>query len=278
MKKIIINADDFGYSKENNEAVKAGFQSGIITSTSLMANMDGFENAVKEVLPQISDIDTGFHFNIMEGKSLTNSEMLCNSEGYFNNSYQSLIIKSKKNDFLKQAEAEFRAQFEKAAEYAQISHIDSHVHTHAIPEIFNLTLKMAEEYNVKYIRTQLEKPYIVLNKVFNTKFPVNIIKNILLNTFSIINKKTLKNSKIKTNDYFIGVLYTGYMDEAAIINGLRKIREENSVSEIIFHPYLPQDSVSTGKPHNYREYLITQNPNFKEALKNSDFVLTNYKN
>lgn len=278
MKKIIINADDFGHSKENNEAIKSGFQAGIITSTSLMANMDGFENAVKEIMPQIPDIDMGFHFNIMEGKALTKSEMLCNSEGYFNNSYQNLILKSKNINFLKQAEAEFRTQIEKVLNYTQISHIDSHVHTHAIPGIFNLTLKLAEEYNIKYIRTQQEIPYIVLSKVFNTKFPVNIIKNILLNTFSAINKKTLKNSKVKTNDYFIGVLYTGYMDEAAILGGLNKIREENTICEIIFHPYLPQDSIVTGKSHNYREYLITQNPNFKEALKNSDFVLSNYKN
>ena len=278
MKKIIINADDFGHSKENNEAIKAGFQAGIITATSLMANMDGFENAVKEILPQIPHIDTGFHFNIMEGKSLTKSELLCDSNGYFNNSYQNLIIKSKQKEFLKQTEKEFRVQIEKVLNYTQISHVDSHVHTHAIPEIFKLILKLAEEYNIKYIRTQQENPYIVLNKIFNTKFPINIVKNVLLNYFSIINKRAMNNSQVKTNDYFIGVLYTGYMDESAILNGLRKIGKENTVTEIIFHPYLPQDIRFTGKSHNYREYLITQNPNFKETLKNSDFVLTNYKN
>lgn len=278
MKKIIINADDFGYSKENNEAIKSGFETGIITSTSIMANMDGFEHAINEILPQIPDIDKGFHFNIIEGKSITNPKMLCNNEGYFNNGYKDLIIKSKQKEFLKQAEAEFRAQIEKILSHTEISHIDSHVHTHAIPEIFKLTLKLAEEYKIKYIRTQYEKPYIVAKKVLNTKFPINIIKNVLLNTFTLVNKNSLKNSEVKTNDYFIGVLYTGYMDEDAILNGIKKIREENSVTEIIFHPYLAQDLTLPGKSHNYREYLITQNPNFKKALENSDFVLTNYKN
>ena len=57
MKKIIINADDFGYSKENNEAIKLGYESGIITSTSLIVNLEGFENAVFEVFPKIPQID-----------------------------------------------------------------------------------------------------------------------------------------------------------------------------------------------------------------------------
>ena len=81
MKKIIINADDFGYSKENNEAIKLGYEAGIITATSLISNMDGFENAVIEVLPQIPHIDIGFHFNIIEGKCLTNQQLLCDKKG-----------------------------------------------------------------------------------------------------------------------------------------------------------------------------------------------------
>ena len=31
---------------ENNEAIKLGYEAGIITATSLISNMDGFENAV----------------------------------------------------------------------------------------------------------------------------------------------------------------------------------------------------------------------------------------
>ena len=94
MKKIIINADDFGYSVNKNEAIKFGFQSGIITSASIITNMDAFEQAVSEILPEIPFIDLGFHFNITEGQSLTSPPMLTNSSGYFNRSYQEIILKS----------------------------------------------------------------------------------------------------------------------------------------------------------------------------------------
>ena len=271
MKKIIINADDFGLSENNNIAVKNGYEAGIITSTSLIANLEGFEHAVKKVIPTAPNLDIGFHFNIMEGKSLSACSLLCDSDGYFNNSYLKLIIKSKEKNFINQTEREFRYQLEQALKYCKISHIDSHVHTHAIPEIFNLTVKLAEEYNIPYVRNQREIPYIVPNKIFNMKFPVNIIKNILLNTYSGINIKKLKNSNIKTNDYFIGVLYTGYMDENAILNGINAIKDDNSIIEIIFHPY-----ISTDRTYNYKEYLITQSPDFKQKLANQDCVLTNY--
>ncbi|MBQ9246801.1 ChbG/HpnK family deacetylase [bacterium] len=275
MKKVIINADDFGYSENNNIAIKKGFEKGIITSTSLLANMTGFEHAIKEIVPQIENIDIGFHFNIMEGKSLSDCNLLCNTEGFFQNSYQKLIIKSKEKIFLNQLEKEFRTQIEKVMAHCKISHIDSHVHTHAIPDIFNLLLKLANEYKIGYIRTQKELPYIVPNKVLSLKFPVNIIKNLLLNTYTYINEKELINYEIKTNDYFIGVLYTGYMDEKSIINGLKQIKKENSVTEVIFHPYYA-NSIPKEKQHNYEEFLITQNPHLKKEIENMGFVLSDY--
>ena len=260
MKKVIINADDFGISREANLAIKEGYEKGIITSTSLIVNMSAFEHAIFEILPTSPNLDVGFHFNIIEGKSLTNQTLLCDKNGVFNQSYGQIIIKSFNKKFLKQVEIEFRAQIEKALSHTKISHIDSHVHTHAIPNIFKLVSKLAKEYNIPYIRTQKEVPYIVWKKSFNIKFPINIIKNILLNLFSLINKTE------KTNDFFIGVLYTGYMDESSILKGLSKIKKDNTITEIIFHP-----TIDETKKNNYREYLIIKNPSFKEQLQNLGF-------
>lgn len=265
MKKIIINADDFGYSRTNNLAIQKGTQSGVITSTSLMANMDGFEHAVEEVLPTLQ-ADVGVHLNIIEGKSLTNQSMLCDKNGNFNNSYGALILKSLDSEFLKQVETEFRAQIEKILAYTKVSHIDSHVHTHAIPAIFEKTTELAKEYEIPYVRTQGEKPYKVKEKPVDKRFCINTIKNALLNTFSFINKK----GDIKTNDNFIGVLYTGNMDENAILEGLKKVQSD-SVTEVIFHPNLDED-----KKDNYREFLITQNPNLKQEIEDLGFELTSF--
>ena len=47
MGKVIFNSDDFGYSHGVNYGIVDAYQRGILTSTTLMANMPGFEHAVK---------------------------------------------------------------------------------------------------------------------------------------------------------------------------------------------------------------------------------------
>ena len=277
MKKVIINADDFGLTKEINESVKLGYQSGLITSASIITNTEHFYHAADVILPQIKNIDLGFHFNIVEGKSLTHPSLLCDDKGFFNNSYVDLLFKMNNKNVLLQIEQEFEAQIERILKYHEISHLDSHVHIHSIPSIFKLFIKMAKKYNIKYIRLQKEIPYCIIRKSINKKYMINIIKNILLNSFSFINSKVLKNeSDIKTNDYLIGVLYTGFMDENTIINGLKCIKKENSIVEIILHPSLCIDEKNT-HDLKYNEFLITQNMDFLLLLNSCGYRQSNYQ-
>lgn len=272
MKKIIINADDFGYSVNKNEAIKYGFQSGVITSSSIITNMDGFYQAINEVLEEIPFIDLGFHFNISEGKSLTNPSLLTDKNGYFNRSYFEIMIESSGKKFQKQIEAEFRAQLEKILEYKYISHVDSHMHIHAIPHIFSLISDLSKEYNIPFIRTQHEIPY----KTHSVRIKcINIVKNILLNSFTAINKHENKN--INTNDYLIGVLFTGRMTKETIFSGLKKINNDNSITEIIIHPSIDFNLKSKRKLNrNHKEFEILSDTNFRQKLLDKDYFLTSF--
>ena len=166
-KKFILNADDFGMTNDFNRAVLYGYEKGLLKSASICANGEAFDNAVNEILPECPELGTGVHLNIIEGKPLTRCDLLTNSKGEFNQSYLSLIIKSKHKEFKKQIENEFRAQIEKIKKHTRVCHIDSHVHTHAIPEIFKITLKLAKEYEIPYIRTQHEHFYMVADTAKN---------------------------------------------------------------------------------------------------------------
>jgi len=263
-KKFILNADDFGMSKYYNQAVYDGINNGILTSASLCANGECFEDAVNNIIPNCPDLSVGIHLNIIKGKSLTECPMLTDRTGNFNNGYISLMFKSLNKDFMKQIEGEFRAQIEKILRHTKVDHIDSHVHTHAIPNIFKLTAKLANEYKIPYIRTQYEKPYLVpsFKKHLTTKYPPNILKIILLNTFTILNKDTLKKYNLRTNDYLIGVGYTGMMDETTVEYGL-KVLKKDCIAEALIHPCkydnLKEDS------HHF-EYLITQNKQLGQKI------------
>lgn len=275
-KKFILNADDFGMTKDFNRAVLYAYNHGFLKSASLCANGNAFENAVNEILPECPELGIGVHLNIIEGKPLTPCHLLTNQNRIFNKGYIELILKSKNKEFKNQIEKEFRAQIEKVLQFTKPDHLDSHVHTHAIPEIFKITLKLAKEYGIPYIRTQHEEFYMVPNaaKHIGIKYPVNILKIILLNHFTKINKKELRNSQIKTNDYLLGVGYTGMMDSPAIEHGLAALPDETCIAEALIHPCKYSSNI---KNQHMKEFLITQDKELENKIYGLGFEITNYK-
>lgn len=269
-KKFILNADDFGMSKAFNKAVLDGYHSGFLTSASICANGNFFEPAVNEIIPECPNLGIGVHLNIIEGYSVLNNEK-------FINGYIALIHLSNNLSFLDKVEKEFRAQIEKILSHCKVDHIDSHVHVHAIPKIFELTCKLAKEYNIKQVRTQHEDFYFVPNLVkhINLTYPPNILKVLLLNTYTAKNKLLIKEYGLTTNDYILGVGYTALMDNQTIYKGLEVLEEENITVEALIHPCNYTDE-KIDKQHQ-TEFLITQNMDLKDKIQRLGFEITNYK-
>lgn len=275
-KKFILNADDFGLTQAHNQAVLEGYNNGFLTSASLCANGEGFESAVHDILPDCPNLGLAAHLNIMEGKALTDCPLLTDNDGNFNVGYGYLILNQKKWELLEQIEQEFRAQIEKIIQVANIDHLDSHVHTHAIPEIFKITCKLAKEYNIKYIRTQYEELYFIpkVLKHLNLKYPLNLVKIALLQQFTLKNRNTLNEYGLKTNDFIIGVGYTGMMDADAIEYGLQAIEEE-CIVEALIHPCKYNNAT---RDSHTKEFSITQNKTLQDTINRLGFEITNYKN
>ena len=274
-KKFVLNADDFGMTKEQNRAVLEGYNNGFLTSTSIVANGEAFSAAVNDILPECPNIGVGVHLNITHGKSLTNSPMLTDNNGNFNGGYLYFLLNSVKKEFLDEVEKEFRAQIEEVEKYADIDHLDSHNHIHAIPDIFKLTLKLAEEYNIPYIRLHKENFYFVKDfiKHLNYKYPFNLIKMLILNWFSEINKEHLKEYKVKTNDYIIGIKYSKMLDAISVEKGLQEIDDENSITEVII---TPSYSEKIRNAHT-TEFSLSIDKKLEDTINRLGFEITNYK-
>lgn len=105
------------------------------------------------------------------------------------------------------------------------------------------------------------------------KYPPNILKILLLNYFTAQNKKVVAEYGLKTNDYLIGVGYTGLMDDMAIEYGL-KVLDEDCVAEALIHPC---HYAISNKNQHYTEFMITQNKELKDKISRLGFELTNYK-
>lgn len=280
-RKFILNADDFGMSSAYNKAVLEGYPSGLLKSASLVANGEAFDSAINKVIPACENLGVGVHLNIIEGKSLLNNlNELCDENDNFNNSYVQLLLKSynrKNSSFLEQIEKEFRAQIEKIINQIPVTHIDSHVHVHSIPPIFEIVCKLAKEYGINQVRTQYEKPYVVpdFQRHINLKYPINLVKVALLNAFTLINKKVVKKYGLSTNDYLIGVTYTSMMDSLTISYGLGANKYEKAVVEALIHPCRYDDGTID---NHFTEYQITKNQKLKTKIEEMEFEITNYRN
>ena len=112
-----------------------------------------------------------------------------------------------------------------------------------------------------------------LKKHCNFKYPPNILKILLLNYFTSKNLQVAKEYGLLTNDFLIGVGYTGLMDNLTIEYGLKAL-EGDCVAEALIHPC---HYATSNKNQHCTEFLITQNKELKDKISRLGFELTNYK-
>lgn len=144
-KYIIVNADDFGLSSGCNHGILKAITQGVVTSTTLMMNMLGTDEAIQ--LAKTHGLDcVGIHLNLTTGVPLSPVD-----------SVPSIISKSgkmTKANFdallpLDQVEAEWRAQIKAFMDSGlKMTHMDSHHHIHTAPHYLPLAQKLAREFQV----------------------------------------------------------------------------------------------------------------------------------
>ena len=155
MKKLIINADDFGMSKEVNEGTKIGIKQGIITSVSVMTNMPYFNEAVR-FLKKYPHVSVGLHFNITEGKSLLlpkDAKNLIREDDNFYHWPHMIGRVASKQITRNELEGELKKQYMALKETGiPITHIDSHHHVHLYPSIFKVVSAFADKEKIHALR------------------------------------------------------------------------------------------------------------------------------
>lgn len=174
--KVIVNADDCGKSVSVNAAIEQMLANHLITSTTVMANMDDLKGA-KELYDKYRDIASfGVHLNLTEGSPLVESSALESLSFYkrtgdgaleFNgNEYR----KNKFNSAEKEAvRNEIRTQIKKVQdEGIHVSHIDSHHHIHTAKSILPLVLDVAKEFGIVKVRN-IRNYFPISNELISRK-------------------------------------------------------------------------------------------------------------
>ena len=262
---VDFHADDYGYSLNTSKDILDCLKEGKLDSISIICNTSAFEESMDLLYKEIPNLPylplISVHLNLVEGYNLSATTLL-SKDGINNSSWGDLFIASlggMKKDLKEQVKKEIKAQIDKTYEVIdnciEIAkknnieckqkglRIDSHVHTHPIPVIFDALIEVIKEekYNVEYIRNPKEPilPFIKNVSLWKTYGIVNFAKNIVLNIFSIKVDKYCKKQGIELM-YMWGLLMSGHMDYDRIqklYNGMVNYSNKyHRKVELLFHP------------------------------------------
>lgn len=157
MARIIVNADDFGLDAKTNFAIYQALQSNLISNTTLLANLDGFDDAVEMIQDRDQIINKiGLHINLTQGKPLT-SEIAQNPKFCLNGNFHGKIRESpiftlKKKDQI-QVINEIAAQIHKVKKAGiNVTHVDGHHHIHTELGIYLSLKELFKKEGIKSVR------------------------------------------------------------------------------------------------------------------------------
>ena len=151
MKYLIVNADDFGISPGVNRGIIECHNKGILTSTTAMANMPHFEEAI-ELARNVPKLEVGLHLNLTTGSSVSpmdKIEGLVDAEGNFRyKPFQLLRAILLGKVAAKEVYTEIEAQILRFKEMdLPLYHLDGHHHIQMYPCIMDMVIELAKKYS-----------------------------------------------------------------------------------------------------------------------------------
>ena len=128
-----MNADDFGLCGDVTRGILDAHVNGQVSSTTLMVNMPGTDEAV-EAARSHPQLGVGLHFNLTEGRPLTDVPSLVDGDGRFLLRGELLRRSLRRAIDPADIRREFVAQLERIHELGiSPTHVDSHQHVHMAP-------------------------------------------------------------------------------------------------------------------------------------------------
>ena len=242
MKRLIVNADDFGLTQGVNRAIVACHERGIVSSATLMATGACFDEAVAlaAAMPRLS---VGCHIVLVDGEPLLPANevrsLLAPGTNRFYHSIAEVLQAVARGKFkADEVEAEAGAQFSRLRDsHVEISHFDAHKHTHMFPSILKPLLRAASAHKIGTVRNPFEAPGVVgLREAFKNrtlllrKAETMVLRALLRGRWL----KAVRAAKFQTTDGSLGVASTGTLDIARLRAMLRQLPQ--GTWELVCHP------------------------------------------
>ena len=150
---MIVHADDFGETVDITAGICMAIEAGVVTSTSIMANMPGTAEALRRAPLLARQASFGVHLNLCEGKPLTDGPTLMDEDGRLlrKRALAARALTGKLS--LSELEAEVAAQIGMLRDAGiRVSHLDGHKHLHQLPIVCAAVANVLPRFGIERVR------------------------------------------------------------------------------------------------------------------------------
>ena len=285
VRRLIINADDFGLTRGVNRAIVEAHEHGIVTSATLMANGPAFEDAAQRAKsnPRLS---VGCHVVLVDGlpvlprgKTPSLSDKKAH-DGCFYDSLNRFVLRAVSGRFdADEIEAEATAQIRQLqAAGVSVFHFDTHKHTHMFPPVLRPLLRAARACGIPAVRNPFGPLYVstlAKRPSLWKRYGAIAILAPLGRTF----QRSVADAGLLTPDGTVGIVATGALDAGlfeGIVDGLPE-----GTWELVCHPgYIDADlgNIRTRlRESRAIELQILTSSEAREILARNEVQLISYR-
>lgn len=284
MKRLVVNADDYGMAVGVNLGIVEGHQRGILTSATIMANGAALIDGIAR-LKDAPRLATGCHLVLLGGEPVaaaSSVRSLTDGAGRFPRTLSAFIwLISSGTVKYQEIVTEFRAQLDRLiAMNVTLSHCDSHKHSHAHPMVLDAVIQVAEEYKIRYIRNPFERGR--LRAVWSWGGGALLKKYALskmLSYYRLVFQMRMRETPVRCPDHFQGFIATGRLSPELMPKILAQVSE--GVTELMCHPARLDADLQAAhtrlKASRERELAALTSPQARAALKAQGIELTSFR-
>lgn len=227
VRQLIVNADDFGFTEGVTQGILQCMRQGIVTSTTVMANMPFAAESIRRLLA-VGHRSVGIHLNLTSGPAIRmRNSSLTSRNGTFVGAGVLWRHGMLRRLPAEQIELELAAQIETIRSMGiDVSHVDGHHHIHVLPQIVPVVAMLCKRYMIPAVRL----PYTNGHRLSL----VNRLKWQLVNFYAGRARQTFQNYGLKMPDHFVA-WYGGGADTLADLQRTLKAIG-TGVTEIAVHP------------------------------------------
>ncbi len=267
-RQLIVNADDFGFTRDVNQGIVEAHRRGILTATTLMANGGAFEDAVR-LARENPTLDIGAHLVLVGGKSLAApGKALPTSVPRL-----LAVIAARKIHLYDELAAQVRAILNTGV---AVTHLDTHKHTHLAPPVLEAVGRIAEDFAIRWVRRPFDIP------ITSARAGASWLTRATSGSLRMVRKRfqaALTRHGCRTTDHFAGFQITGRLDRGGLARLLQALPA--GLTELMCHPGKCGDELRSArtrlKESRARELAALVAPETRQALADAGIELVNYR-